>query len=114
MALHIPTGGANCKELHFGTKTKFFWESEDFARNRETWEFSGRHEAIKCKFQECIPKIWDDIQDFREDFDVHIVLFKQHLLEFSPPVIPHAQKVSCFCLQLHVQYIKIKKKTVKM
>ena len=47
--------------------------------------------------------------DFQEDYDLHMVLLKQYLSELSYPVIPQAQKVSCFYLKLHVQYIRTEK-----
>ena len=62
--------GVNSKKGCFGRKTKFFWESEDFAG-----KFSGRNKVIKFNFRdvldffgECRPKFCDDIPDFREDF----------------------------------------------
>ena len=62
-------GGGNSKKVCFRRKTKFSQESEDFARNQETWigKFSGRHEVMKWKFQkvwvfwECLLNIHDDI-----------------------------------------------------
>ena len=37
------------------------------------------------------PKFQDDILDFREDFCLHMVLLKQHLLELSPLAVCHAR-----------------------
>ena len=34
----ILTGGDNSNKDCFGRKTNLFWESGDFAGNRETWE----------------------------------------------------------------------------
>ena len=39
--------GVNLRNVCFGRKTKFFPESEDFARNRETWKISERREVTE-------------------------------------------------------------------
>ena len=52
----------------------------------------GKHEEMKFKFGkfkifwEFLPKICEDILDFQEDFYLHMLLLKQHLLELSLPV----------------------------
>ena len=92
------TEGVNSKkEGCFGRKAKFFRESEDFAGNRETWEFyrETRSNEVKMSgkfgcFENVSPKIQEDIPDFREDFYLHMVLLKQHFLGLPFPVM-HVQ-----------------------
>ena len=64
---------------------------------RRFGEFPGRHEVIQLKFWDilsykfffwkCVPKIWDDIPDFQDDFYLHTVLLKQNLLGLSPYIV---------------------------
>ena len=42
-------GGVNSKKGCSGEKQKFFWESEDFARDQEAWKIF-QHEVMKLKF----------------------------------------------------------------
>ena len=83
-------GGVNSRKGCFGRKknTKFFRKSEDFAGNRETWKMSGKLEVTKLKFWEFAPKIGADTSNLREEFYLHMVLLKQHLLELSPSLPP--------------------------
>ena len=59
--------------------------------NREAWEISRETGSNEVKisgrlrfFWECLPKIRDDISDFREVFCLRTVLLKQRSLELSP------------------------------
>ena len=36
---------------------------------------------------EGVPKFWDNIPDFQDDFYLHTVTLKQGLLELSPPML---------------------------
>ena len=83
--------------FHYGgvdsINVKFLQESEEFAANQETWEIFQEAWSNEVKilgslrfFWECLPKIRKDIPDFRENFDLHMILFKQRLLELSPAV----------------------------
>ena len=47
--------------------------------------FIGKRHKFEM-FWEFFPNIWDGIPDFLEYSYLHIALFKQHLLELSPPV----------------------------
>ena len=53
-------------------------------------EFWGSHDVIKSNIWEILdflrisPKMWDNIRDFQDNFFLHVVLLKQHLLELSP------------------------------
>ena len=50
-------------------------------------KFSGKHEVMKLKFRKV--KIFSEflpIPHFWEDFYLHVVLLKEHLLGLSPPV----------------------------
>ena len=49
-----PTGGDSSNKSCFGRKTNLFRESEDFAGNRETWEFFGKYEIFSGHWA----KIW--------------------------------------------------------
>ena len=69
-----------------------FWESEDFAANRETWEIFRKTQSNEVKisgnfrfFRDVSPKNLGRYFRFWEDFYLHMVLFKQHLLERHPP-----------------------------
>ena len=54
-------------------------------------------------FGECLPKIWDNIPDFKEELYLHMVLLKQCLLELSPPIAsPNYLPVSLTREQLRV------------
>ena len=64
--------GVNSKKGCFGRNTKFFRESEDFVENRETWEIFRETRSNRVEFSgglrffwECLPKIRDDIPNFR-------------------------------------------------
>ena len=60
-------------------KVKFFRESEDFAGNRETWEFFQETRSNEGKilgselkfFWECLLNIWNTTPDLWEDFYLH-------------------------------------------
>ena len=67
--------GVNSKKGCFGRKTQFFWESEDFAGNHETYEIFREVQSNKVQFLgslrflgEYRPKFCDDVPYFREDF----------------------------------------------
>ena len=69
-------------------KTKFYRESEDFARNQEAWKTFWETQSNEVKILgECLPKIRDDIPDIWKGFCLHIVLHKQRLLELSPSIL---------------------------
>ena len=47
--MHLFDGGVNSKKGFFRRNTKFFWESEDFAGNWETWEIFWETQSNKVK-----------------------------------------------------------------
>ena len=60
---------------------KFYWER---------WSDEVKISGSLRFFWKCLPNIRDDIQDFQEDFNLQMVLFKQRLFELSPPPpLPH-------------------------
>ena len=106
------TGGVNSKKGCFGRKTKFFPESQNFARNQETWEIFRETRSKEVKISENFgffgnvsQNIWDNIPDFWEDFYLHMVLLKQHFLELSTPiqmVIKYLHIINFRTEELHV------------
>ena len=64
------TGGDSSNKGCFGRKTNLFWESGDFAGNRETWEI----------FRE----IWDIFGTLSKDLILHVI--KQYIYSDMHPV----------------------------
>ena len=78
----------------FGTKAKFFRESEDFAGDQETWEICRETQSNQVKFLGSLRRFWEFVSSkisgpysrFSGGLYLHMVLLKQDLLELSPPV----------------------------
>ena len=101
-------GASALRRAASGKKQNSSGKLKTLLGKRRLRKLSDRHKVMKLKvwevsryFWECLPKVWNGISDFREDFYLHMVLLKQHLLElpfttsFSrkrhnpPPPAPH-------------------------
>ena len=96
MLLFAALQGVSTLRRSLRRKTKFFWESEDLARNRETWEIFREIQSSEVKHSEsfrCFENVSHKIGQYSNllgDFyvAVHMVLLKQRLLELSLPPPP--------------------------
>ena len=85
-------GGVKTEKGCFGRKKKSSWHLKILLGIRRLGNFfpgdMGDYEIKILEslrlWGECLPKIWDNIPDFLEDFYSHMVLPKQHLLGLSP------------------------------
>ena len=85
-------GGVKTEKGCFGRKKNSSWNLKILLGIRRLGKFfPGDMGDFEIKILEslrlwgkCLPKIWDNIPDFLEDFYSHMILPKQHLLGLSP------------------------------
>ena len=87
--------GGNSKNGCFWRKTNSSGNQTILSGIGRLGKFSGRHNVKKLNFWEYLPKIRDDIPDFREDFYLHMALLKQYLLELSPSPSVKVLQIQC-------------------